>query len=107
MTTKIRLTALALVAAALTTASLTAAEARMLSHGATGPRLPVTLSCAGGNCAPPTPPTVWHGGGGGGGTRGPTGGIHDPGSPSAGEGAGSAGGYNCVGDRDCGIFRQD
>jgi hypothetical protein len=146
ITTKTRLTALALAAVALTS-TLTAAEARgfagvarVAPHPATivraaaqgglgnqanqgiaraashvaafrpavpqgMPRLPVTSTCELSNCAPapvghkpPPPPS----GDPGGPQPGPIG-------PGGDDGGGAGGGdqHICMGDRDCGIFRQD
>ena len=132
MTTRTRLTALALTAAALTMTTLvvdgTASAAALsrdfhsfgnrfaanhvVSHvaafraapsqGTKAKPLPVTTTCGLSNCSP-APAPVPHKP-----PSPPTGDLGgDNGQPINGGGAGGQDGHACQGDRDCGIFRQD
>jgi hypothetical protein len=119
ITTKTRLTALALAAATLTSTALTGAEARGLggaahvaprlapvvrvaphvaafravhSPGMGVPRIPVTTTCGGGNCFPSPAPVT-----------------HKPPPPNLGPGAGGGGGggggrESCDHDAVCSLF---
>jgi hypothetical protein len=78
-----------------------------LSPGTVFPQLPVTATCGLFNCSPapppglrtpPSPPLGDPGGSNGGG-------IGTSGDDGGGAGGGDA--HSCMGDRDCGIFRQN